>query len=57
MAEITIPEALDRVSNATKNYIDISITNALLETDNKIENSISIADNTEVIEMLNEELM
>lgn len=57
MAEITIPEALDRVSKATKEYIDISIMNASLETDNKIEDFFSVVDNIELIEMLNEELL
>lgn len=57
MAEITIPEALDRVSKATKEYIDISIINASLETDNKIEDFFSVVDNIELIEMLNEELL
>lgn len=57
LAEITISEALDRVSKATKEYIDISITNASLETDNKIEDFFSVVDNIELIEMLNEELL
>ena len=57
LAEITIPEALDRVSKATKEYIDISIINASLETDNKIEDFFSVVDNIELIEMLNEELL
>ena len=55
MAEITIPEALDRLSGATKNYIDVSISNAIFESEEGIKLLVTQASDSEVEEMLNEE--
>lgn len=55
MAEITIPEALDRISGATKNYIDVSISNAIFESEEGIKLLVTQATDSEVEDMLNEE--